>query len=365
MKRRGFTLIELLVVIAIIAVLIGLLLPAVQKVREAAARMQCQNNLKQIGLAANNYESTYGTFPPGAGVLPTVPTNAPAGTAPFTPNATTTPAGLGLDTQRPAPLVLLLSYMEQGNKYNQFDFTRSTNSDAVNLPAHDQDVAPFLCPSDPSTATIVSGTGVFGRNNYMASIGANPDPTHQSGDNGGMFFVEFTTAQWQQTLNRPRSVKMTGVTDGTSNTALFSEVRRGVFGGSQKTETAGRQDWVTGDVVQVADARLSVVPTPAVCNATLPANYTTTGVSVFRYAGLEFSRSFAWTSFYTHMKVSNDPTLDCSDLSAGWMAARSWHTGGVNTVFVDGSVHFFANSIDLNTWKAIGARGDGQVFNMP
>jgi len=364
MKRRGFTLIELLVVIAIIAVLIGLLLPAVQKVREAAARMQCSNNLKQLGLAANNYESTYGTFPPGGGILPTVPTNAPAGTTPVQPSATTTPAGLGLDTQRPSPLILLLSYMEQGNKYNQFDFTRSTHSDTLNLNAHNQDVAPFLCPSDPSTATIVSGSGVFGRNNYMANIGANPDPTNQLGATGGMFFVEFTTAQWQQTLNRPRSVKMSGVTDGTSNTALFSEIRRGVVGGSQNASTM-TTPWVAGDVIQVPDARLTIVPTPTNCNAMLPANFTTTGVTVFRYAGLQFSRAFAWTSYYTHMKQPNDPTMDCSDLNAGWMASRSWHTGGVNTVFVDGSVHFFSNSIDLNTWKAIGARGDGQVANIP
>src|SRR6266852_3168895 len=154
LSRPGFTLIELLVVIAIIAVLIGLLLPAVQKIREAANRMQCQNNLKQIGLALHNYHDANGSFPAAWKLLPRpdpgVPTNytlpSPIGRA--TPN----PPFVG-----PSVFVLILPYMEQNNLYNQIDTNKSFFNPA-NMPlgnlAYSTPIKTFLCPSSPGPAAV-------------------------------------------------------------------------------------------------------------------------------------------------------------------------------------------------------------------
>jgi prepilin-type N-terminal cleavage/methylation domain-containing protein/prepilin-type processing-associated H-X9-DG protein len=354
-KRQGFTLIELLVVIAIIAILIALLLPAVQKVRDAANRTQCQNNLKQIALATLNYESTFKGFPPGAGPLPLYAVN---GTVQHQPTLGQTVAAAGIGTQRPSPQVLILPYVEQANKYNQFDITRDVNGDNANAAARSQDIPIYICPADFS-AGMINGT-TDGRTNYMASIGANPNPTViDASQGGGMFFVEFTNTQWGTLLNRPRFVTIYQVTDGTSNTAMWGEIKRGVGVGSQSAAAASPPP-VAWDVLGVA-----AVTTPNATGACAQNPVNVTSGTLYRYAGEEYFRSFAFTSFYTHTTPPNAQTMDCTDLNSEHLAARSWHSGGVNVAFCDGSVHFIADSIDLASWQAMGSRGKGEVFQSP
>jgi prepilin-type N-terminal cleavage/methylation domain-containing protein len=148
-SRRGFTLIELLVVIAIIAILIGLLLPAVQKVREAAARMKCQNNLKQLGLTIHNYESTYGTLPAAYKLLPAPDADA---------NAQFAGRNVGLSLH-----AMLLPFIEQDNLFKQLN-PNVSEFNTVNIPpngphsgpnrAYGNVVKTYLCPSDPTPATL-------------------------------------------------------------------------------------------------------------------------------------------------------------------------------------------------------------------
>ena len=198
LRRRGFTLIELLVVIAIIAILIGLLLPAVQKVREAAARMKCSNNLKQMGLASHNFESAYQALPPGEW------TRSSDG-----------------GTSRPALGAVLLGYIEQANKFNQFNFAFDVTS-ATNAAARQQDVPIFLCPSDASSGTVRRERATDRPHQLLwehrrgGGFAALPDRCA-----GGIFGV--ATVNAGQT---PKGIAITSIMDGTSNTVMFAEVMR-------------------------------------------------------------------------------------------------------------------------------------------
>jgi len=356
---RGFTLIELLVVIAIIAILIGLLLPAVQKVREAAARMKCQNNLKQLGLAAHNYESSYGYLPPRFGTM-----QAPNGNA-YSNDA--------------SPQAILLAYVEQANKYAQFNLLYKTWNDVaidsgqpgaalpampnVNLPARTQDVPIYMCPSDPSGtqrgSNDADGTqGYQGRLNYMASLGASGFAPQ--------------TNQWAGIFSgsRPanqifKGVPILGVTDGTSNTAMFAEVMR-------TTHPWPAVSNVRDNTVIILHASVTSATendpraVPSCAAGGLP------WTSSIKYTGLQFERNLTGTTTYTHTlppnwnrKTGNDTTqqYNCGDTNISYqhVAASSYHTGGVNVGMADGSVRFVRDSIPFATWQAMGTRAGGEV----
>jgi len=341
-SRAAFTLIELLVVIAIIAVLIGLLLPAVQKVREAASRMKCQNNLKQLGLAAHNYDSANGVLPPAY-------RGQQIGGAPQYYDLW-------------GAIALLTPYLEQTAVYNAIDLNLTmyqltppyyiTSQVAVTT-----FVPIFMCPSDRMQAVAVGAyvpPGVpLGPSNYAFCLGTGTTRgrTGWMGspyDADGVFFAQSRT-------------KITDIGDGASNTAGASE--RTLGDGPEKGSAGSRADIDTQTMYVNPGAETN----DGNCGSTLSINNAQ-------------RRGYTWVAgeprctSYNHYYLPNDRTNpDCvanftgSDPQTrstghGLSTARSRHTGGVNVWLCDGSVRFVRDSIDLLTWRGLATRSGAEVI---
>jgi prepilin-type N-terminal cleavage/methylation domain-containing protein/prepilin-type processing-associated H-X9-DG protein len=307
--RSGFTLIELIVVIAIIGLLLGLLLPAVQKVRARASLTVCSNNLHQIGLALHNYHDTVGSFPPGY-VSKTADTVTTTTTHHFVDNDTITNT-----TTDPGPgwgwASFILDRLEQDNLKNRIDFSSVISGQAVSATV----VKLYLCPSDPAPNTFAvadhagNSLGVVAHANYVGVFGYG-EPTDIPDAGEGIFYCNSQT-------------RILDIKDGTSNTIAVGE----------RSSNLALATW-TGAVPNGIVKNLSGIPGSA--NADWP-------LFVLGHTGT-----------VAEGQGPNNHLGYVDDFS-------SHHPGGVNFLMADGSVRFISDNISITTWVALGTRAGGDV----
>lgn len=318
-RRPAFTLIELLVVIAIIAVLIALLLPAVQQSREAARRAQCKNNLKQLGLAIHNYESAFGCLPPGQIRI-----------GGFTPS----PAVRGWSL-----FVQLLPLIDQAPLYQQWDFADPlANADGGTDARSAKVIRMLLCPSDliPQNP-VLSSTRYYGISSYAGNGGSQTHPPDNIRGDGvfassGSFAPTFPVVRFRD------------ISDGLTNTLLFGERNHSDSnydtyasqGSSWALEPMGQYGWwaPSGGKYGLSDVTLSTL---GPINDKIPAPFGSAGAAD-----------------QTTFTMSLDPRR------VG--AFGSLHAGGANFTLCDGSVKFISQNIDMSLFRALGTRAGSEVL---
>ena len=339
---RGFTLIELLVVIAIIAVLIALLLPAVQAAREAARRLQCVNNLKQIGLALHNYMNAVGVLPPGR----------------FNSHIAGQGNCWGAYSQ-------LLPQLDQTPIFNAMNFNLapdSTTTSVSNATGFQTFINSLICPSDSSAELIVVSGEPFATHNYNLNTGS------------GYPVVQLPVAPLTGMPNGPffenSRIGPANFTDGLSNTAAVTETVRSTSTSTYTTDPLG-VFLVTGNNSTTGPPLNSDADYASLC-LSLPS--TTTQFQATR--GVRWHYGAPGHSMYNHLRVPNDKRPDCrgglphstrSDPLWSWLslniAARSKHPGGVNSLMADGHVQFVKDTINVLVWQGLGSRNGGEVIS--
>lgn len=303
-KKTGFTLVELLVVIAIIGILVGLLLPAVQAAREAARRMSCSNNLKQLGLAMHNYHDTFKNFPNGAtGAGPNAPQIADQNQSGY------------------VWIRFILPYIELNNLAEKWvpsrQYTHGGNVDVIRT-----EIAAYLCPSDTPTKTWNSTPNY----NYAVNFG-NTDTNRNSPFNS----VTFNGAPFEYTTGaNGKTYSFRDILDGTSSTVMVGEIQQGQVGQDLRGLT-----WYMPHV----------------------------GITTF--AGPNTSTPDALNGGFCQNATNAPLGLPCvaastADGSPTRFSARSRHPGGVQVTLCDASVRFVGETIDIVTWRNLGAMRDLQ-----